>query len=279
MGLPSPLELWMPSELADCWREPFARAWFEQTQFLDHPFLPEPPTRWWRTIQGGGVLINYPCGKVLVEIFKLHIEETIEEASAREVIETWFGPGPHWPPVGWWVRVCNPDRGLGRADWDRAGSAIADDVCRILLASGCLSSSEVVHRVGRSIYLCCSALCSNWDSEILPPEAYTEEKELLHPRPNSSARTSNLIYSRGVIRRGLARLIVHTGPAIDPQTRAARYYIALVYRHFPLLAYLNETLHLAVSRKLTRLGCQRISIPELGPRKSWQHYFAIRRGQ
>ncbi|GBD37412.1 hypothetical protein HRbin36_02543 [bacterium HR36] len=290
MGLLPPLALWMPPELADCWREPFARAWFEQMEFLAHPIRPEGRSQWLRTIQNGGVLINYPGGKVLVEIVKLHLQIT-EDSSimsgnpeseyARWWIET-LGPAPYSPPVGWNVCISNPDRGPSSSNsstWDPAGSAIVDDVCRIFVASGCLpysSDSEVVRRTGRSIYLCSNALCNNWDSEILARRTYVEEKQLLHPRPNASVRTSSIIYSRGVIRRGLARLSVYTGPAIDPQTRAERYYIALGYSSTPLLRIVHQRMHAEVGCKLATLGCRQILIPKLNG-QPWQYYHATPR--
>jgi hypothetical protein len=105
----------------------------------------------------------------------------------------------------------------------------------------------MIQRAGRCIYLCSRELCNNWDSEIVPTGAYVQQKEFLYPRPDSSGQTSNIAYSRGAIRRGLAHLSVHTGPAIDPTTRVERYYVALGYSKAPVLKIFNELLLSAVA--------------------------------
>jgi hypothetical protein len=128
----------------------------------------------------------------------------------------------------------------------------------------------MIQRVGRCIYLCSRELCSNWDSEIVPTGAHVQQKEFFYPRPDSSGKTSNIAYSRGAIRRGLAHLSVHTGPAIDPTTRAERYYVALGYSKVPVLKIFNELLLSAVADKLAKLGCQRILIGDPEPQRPWE---------
>jgi hypothetical protein len=262
-----PLVLWMPPELAECWGEPFLRAWFEQTEFLERSILSSRTSPRWRMSWKGGILIYYDSGKV------------VAAEIAKAYVQTQNGAVQCEPPIGWSVIVANPEATKAGAPlWDESGYAIAHDVCRIFMASGCLpwhlDDSEVI---ARSMYLCTKELCTNWHFKIVPRCAGVKRKEVLQRRANLSTGASDTDYTRGIIGWGAARIHVHTGPAIDPETRAERYYIALGYSWVPVLRLSSELLHWAIARKLTKFGCQQIPIPESGLREPWKHYQAVSR--
>jgi hypothetical protein len=262
-----PLKLWMPPKLVDCWREPLLRAWFRQMEFLQRPVLDLRAPAPWQLVWKGGVLIQYGSRKVVAEIVKAYLA-TRNRAAEQE------------PPVGWDVVIANPEMVIaGPPVRDESGYRIDHDLCRIFIASGCLPYGlRDPETVARSMYLCSRKLCSEWDSKIIPRCARVKHKVVLQPCATSSVGLSNIVYSHGIVGCGTARIYIHTGPAIDPETRAERYYVALSCLYVPVLGMFNELLHTAIARKLTELGCQQILTPESGSGKPWEHYQAMRRG-
>jgi hypothetical protein len=102
MGLEYPQTVWMPGQLRECWKEPFLRAWFEETDFLERTIRRE--TKWWQMIQNGGLLIKYRGRKVLAEVVKSYFKilEQLPIASSEcdaqslrsvlKVLESWGYP-------------------------------------------------------------------------------------------------------------------------------------------------------------------------------------------
>lgn len=277
-----PIGLWMPEELRERWKEPLFRAWFESVEVQDTPQYYKFPSDYVMCASAFGQRLAYPpahtdqackSGAEAPERFEKFIVEglrmwgTVRFGHFGVDIGIQQPSRPHQspfifkqpPPIGWWVFF----RESQQCKWH---PYLCFDLARIFLASGC--RRVLGWKVARSMWLCSAEVCKDWDQLLLPPgRAYVAHKQWLRSTRTNQEETQ-CTYSAGLIRCGLARIYVYTGPGVDPRTGAERHYIALDYGWHPLRRLSNFMLHRALKKRLAHLGC--IEVPVRLFRKPWE---------